>query len=129
MHGKIIITTFDECLSMKQLSDLIKYLHGADYLTLECNIMLESEDVKVSSGRNNSEIICHYWLEGENPKGIGTDSSDEDDGEEEEIEEEIEENTPEYLEEYCPIVDNFVLDPDKWTRWMHYDEDELIILY
>jgi hypothetical protein len=35
--------TFDENLNMMQLSNLIKYLYKADYLTMGCEMMLERE--------------------------------------------------------------------------------------
>jgi hypothetical protein len=55
-----IITSFDENLNMKQLADLIKYLHKADYLTMGAEIMIEDEGILISSLRNNPEIVCHY---------------------------------------------------------------------
>jgi hypothetical protein len=92
--------TFDESLNMKQLTYLIKFIYKADYLTNGCEIMLENENVLVSSLKNNHEIVCHYWLKGGNPKNMGTSSSDEEQEEEDYFveEEEIAENIPKDLE-------------------------------
>jgi hypothetical protein len=78
-----------------------------------------------------SEIICHLYLRGGNPKGFGT--SDEDSDEEfteeeneneiweEEFEEE-EENEPKYINQYNPDLNGeYELNVDKWTGWIRYD--------
>jgi hypothetical protein len=90
-------STFYEFLNMKQLVELIKFIYKADYLTNGCEILLANEKTSVSSLKDNSEIICHYRIKGENPKHIGTSSSDESEEEydglpyQEEEEEEVRE--------------------------------------
>jgi hypothetical protein len=74
--------TFDESLNMEQLTYLIKFIYKADYLTNGSEIVLENENVLVSSLKNNHGIVCHYWLKEGNSKNIGTSSSDEEQEEE-----------------------------------------------
>jgi hypothetical protein len=109
-------STFDENLNMKQLAFLIKFIYKADYLTKGCEIMLESEDMLVSSLKENCEIVCHYWLKGGNAKHIGTSSSDESEEEDDEIfyteEEEIAENIPEEMEHYDWDREEFIIEPE-----------------
>jgi hypothetical protein len=113
------LQTFYEKLSLRQLSQLIKYLYRADYITKGSEIMLERDDLLVAGLKNNCEFICHYWLKGGNPKRIGCSSSDDDeDNEEEEIyteeEEEEVENIPENLEYYDLDFGNYIIDPEEW---------------
>jgi hypothetical protein len=133
---KYVATTYDENLSLKQLDYLIKYTHGADYLTVGYEIMLENENIMVSSLKDNCEIVCHYRIRGGGPKRIGTSSSYDDDDEEQEEpdlneneEEEFEENISEFLEDYNLDDEEFILDPKDWTGWMRYKDDYLSSWY
>jgi hypothetical protein len=112
---------------------LIKLTHRADYLKIGCEIMLESEDVLVSNLKNNCEIVCHYWLKGGGPKGIGTSSSDEDEEEEEndqyDEEEQLMENIPEAMDQYELYFGDHILDPEEWTGWMRYDSRCMEVIY
>jgi hypothetical protein len=69
---------------------ILMFSRKIDYLTIGSNFVSENDKTKTSEFKWGTEIICHYRLNGGNPKNYGV-SSNEEPEEEEPEEEDLEE--------------------------------------